>query len=74
MESQISINENNPSDGTQNDLIRFVDVTKIFKSGHVMNYALDKVNLSIKEGETLSIVGERASAILTLCFIPPLNS
>ena len=66
MESQISINENNPTDGAQNDLIRFVDVTKIFKSGHVRNYALDKVNLSIKEGESLSIVGESGSGKSTL--------
>ncbi len=47
-------------------LLQFVDITKIFKSGHVRNYALDKVNLSIKAGDSLAIVGESGSGKSTL--------
>ena len=44
-------------------------MSKIFKSGHIVNYALDKVNLTIKRGETIAIVGESGSGKTTLGMI-----
>lgn len=48
------------------NLLELKDVTKIFKSGHVRNYALDRVSISIVGGESLSIVGESGSGKSTL--------
>ncbi len=50
-------------------MLKFDSVTKIFKSGHIVNYALDKVNLTIKKGETIAIVGESGSGKTTLGMI-----
>lgn len=66
MESTINMDGKEPNYVAQNELLRFVDLTKIFKSGHVRNYALDKVNLSIKVGDSLAVVGESGSGKSTL--------
>ena len=50
----------------ENAILVFKNVSKVFKSGHVVNYALDGVNLSLKEGESISIVGESGSGKTTL--------
>ncbi len=50
----------------ENAILVFRNVSKVFKSGHVLNYALDSVNLSLKEGESISIVGESGSGKTTL--------
>lgn len=47
-------------------LIEFRGLTKIFKSGHVRNYALDNVDLHLNPKESLSIVGESGSGKSTL--------
>lgn len=47
-------------------ILDFRNVTKVFKSGHVTNYALDGVNLALKAGESVSIVGESGSGKTTL--------
>jgi peptide/nickel transport system ATP-binding protein len=47
-------------------LIEFKNITKIFKSGHIQNYALDGINLKIKAGESVSVVGESGSGKTTL--------
>ncbi len=50
-------------------VLKFDSVTKVFKNGHIVNYALDKVNLTIKKGETIAIVGESGSGKTTLGMI-----
>ena len=48
------------------DVMRFENVTKIYKSGPIVNYALDDVSFSLRKGETISIVGESGSGKTTL--------
>jgi len=49
-----------------NEILKFSNVTKIFKSGHLKTYALDSVSFSLMENEILSIVGESGSGKSTL--------
>ena len=47
-------------------VLKFNNVEKIFKSGRIVNHALDEVSIGIKRGETLSIVGESGSGKTTM--------
>ena len=48
------------------DMIELGNVTKVYKMGKVEVYALRGVNLSIKQGEMVSIVGASGSGKSTL--------
>lgn len=48
------------------ELMRFENLTKIYRSGPIVNYALDGVNLSLRKGETIALVGESGSGKTTL--------
>jgi putative ABC transport system ATP-binding protein len=50
-------------------LIETKDLTKIFRRGDETIYALNRVSLTIKEGELLSIVGASGSGKSTLMYI-----
>lgn len=47
-------------------ILKLTNVKMVFKSGHVTNYALDGVDLSLKSGTSISIVGESGSGKTTL--------
>lgn len=66
MENQTVPPEEHTVFDEENAILVFKNVTKVFKSGHVYNYALDRVNLALKEGESISIVGESGSGKTTL--------
>lgn len=49
-----------------NDIITIENLTKIYKNGDIEVLALDKINLSIKQGEFISIMGASGSGKSTL--------
>ncbi|MFG1460906.1 MAG: ABC transporter ATP-binding protein [Thermoplasmataceae archaeon] len=47
-------------------VLKFNKVEKIFKSGRIVNHALDNISIGIKKGETLAVVGESGSGKTTM--------
>ena len=51
------------------EIIRLVDVSKVYGSGDATVHAVDRVSLSVKEGDFLAVMGPSGSGKLTLMHI-----
>ena len=51
---------------SEREIVSFEDVTKVYKTSGVKNFALDHVTLNLEKGKALSIVGESGSGKTTL--------
>jgi putative ABC transport system ATP-binding protein len=75
--SQRAVARERTEQGNSNALIRLVEVSKIYRAGHVEEVrALDKVSLTIETGEFVAITGPSGSGKTTMmnilgCLDPP---
>ncbi len=62
----VNLSDDFQDNNSEEFVLKFNKVEKIFKSGRIVNHALDNISIGIKKGETLAVVGESGSGKTTM--------